>query len=73
MVADTGNNRVSVLSKEGKFLHFIGGKMHKGPDGKSHFLSDLLQPEDVSFHSSLDMVIIADTGWVNFQGIFPFC
>ena len=30
IVADTGNNRVSIFTKEGKFLHFLGGKTQKG-------------------------------------------
>ena len=30
IVADTGNNRVSVYSKDGNFLHFLGGKSQKG-------------------------------------------
>ena len=30
IVADTGNNRVSIFTKEGNFLHFLGGKTQKG-------------------------------------------
>ena len=62
IVADTGNNRVCVLNHLGKLLHFYGGKVAKGSDGKSHLLSDLSGPEDVCFSSALTLVIVADTG-----------
>lgn len=57
IIADTGNNRVCVLSQIGKFMHTFGGSSSKNG------FCELSGPEDVIFNPTLNSVIVADTGF----------
>ncbi len=62
VIADTGNDRVQVVTATGNFVRLIGGAMKKGREGRMHCVSDLAQPEDVALTSCNTIVIVADTG-----------
>jgi len=62
-VADTGNDRVQILTKSGRFQRFIGGKMVKDPkNGRSFCQTEMSQPEDVSVSGDGNTIAVADTG-----------
>ena len=63
IVADTGNNRVQVLSADtGQFLRLIGGTVKKENRKRPEIYSELNEPEELAINNKGMQLAVADTG-----------